>query len=69
MALTIVCKRAECPRYQRPIKPVEEFHDHVLYVCEICGAARLITKDICGGTRGAGKAGTKEAAIRGVQRR
>lgn len=78
MAMTIVCKRDGCPRRGMAMKPVDEFTEHVLYVCPFdgaglkprgCGAARLITKDICGGTRGAGKQGNLEQTLRGTERR
>ena len=75
MPKTIVCQRDGCPRYHLPMKPIDEYVRHVLYVCPFdgaglrprgCGAARLISKHLCGGTIGAGKADVCEKALRGT---
>lgn len=76
MAKTIVCHREDCARYKLPMIPVDELPGHVLYLCPFeggakprgCGAARVIDKVICGGTRGAGRTrtdGRHEAMGRG----
>jgi len=54
----VVCRNEACPHAadrDRPMKMVEEYDTHWLFVCLLCQNGRVVTKEKVGGTLGAGR--------------